>query len=247
MQRHAGLYLVTNHPTHKQQRCTKGGQRRKSYHKALTAVKEEKRVVKRQLRALRRKSDDPEEVRLLAVKFHKLVRQHSKLIKEQKCRERTRTMHQQRQHCHKNLWCFSNTLCKDDKCSHIKPAFDEKTAESFFRKTYEPQETTFERPPWMKPPQPPSTPLHCDCISIEEVEGVLNKCRPSSTPSPTDQISYSVLKHCPSLMPALLKLYNLCWATRQVPRQWKVYRGHPAHGEVNHREGPIMPLQLQTH
>lgn len=126
-------------------------------------------------------------------------------------------MHQQRQHCHKNFWCFSNTLFNDDNCSHIEPAFDEKTAESFFRKTYETQETTFERPPWMKPSQPPSTLLNCDCISIEEVEEVLKKCRPSSTHSPTDQINYSVLKHCPSAMPALLKLYKLCWATGRSP------------------------------
>ena len=156
------------------------------------------------------------------MKFHKLVRQHCRLVKEQKRKERTRTMHQQRRHCHRNFWSFTNTLFNEDSSSHTEPAFDEKTAESFFRKTYEPQKATFEQPPWMKPSQPPSTPLPTDCISIEELEGVLKKCRPSSTPSPTDQISYSVLKHCPSLMPALLSLYNLCWATRQVPHQWKV-------------------------
>ena len=131
-------------------------------------------------------------------------------------------MHQQRQDCHRNFWRFTNTLLNDDCCACVEPAFDKKTAKSFFKKTFEPKDATFERPPWMKPSRPPSTPLLTDSISNEELEEVLKKCRPSSTPSPVDQISYSVLKHCPSLMLVLLRLYNLCWATKQVLSQWKV-------------------------
>ena len=195
---------------------------RESHQRALKAVRAEKNAAKRQLRQLRRRNDSPEEVHLLAIKFHQLVKQHNKLIKEERYKERTRTIRQQRQDCHRNFWRFSNTLFNDDCCSCIEPAFDEKTAESFFKKTYEPKDATFERPSWIKPSRPPSTPLLTDSISNEELEEVLKKSRPSSTPSPVDQISYSVLKHCPSLIPVLLRLYNLCWANKQVPSQWKV-------------------------
>ena len=96
-------YLMANHPPCKKQSHRRNGQSGESHHRALTAVRKEKNAVKRELRALRRKSDDPEEVRLLAVKFHKLVRQHCRLVKEQKRKEWTRTMHQQRRHCHRNF------------------------------------------------------------------------------------------------------------------------------------------------
>ena len=215
-------FLVANYPPQKQRTCKRSGGKRECHQRALKAVREEKKAAKRQLRALRRRNDSPEEVRALAIKFHQLVRQHCKLVKVEKRKERTRTMHQQRRDCHRNFWRFANTLFNDDSCSHVEPDFDEKTAESFFKKTYEPKAATFERPPWMKPSQPPSTPLPTDNISSDELEEVLKKCRSSSTPSPADQISYSVLKHCPSLIPALLRLYNLCWATKQVPGQWKV-------------------------
>ena len=215
-------FLVANYPPQKQHTCKRSGEKRECHQRALKAVREEKKAAKRQLRALRRRNDSPEEVRVLAIKFHQLVRQHCKLVKVEKRKERTRTMHQQRRDCHRNFWRFANTLFNDDSCSHVEPDFDEKTADSFFKKTYEPKAATFERPPWMKPSQPPSTPLPTDNISSDELQEVLKKCRSSSTPSPADQISYSVLKHCPSLIPALLRLYNLCWATKQVPSQWNV-------------------------
>ena len=44
--------------------------------------------------------------------------------------------------------------------------------------------------------------------------------RSSSSPSPLDHISYTVLKH-PSLLPALLDLYNSCSETGLVPQAWK--------------------------
>ena len=56
----------------------------------------------------------------------------------------------------------------------------------------------------------------------EEVQHVIRRCKASSTPSPVNQVHYRVLKNCPSLMPALLRLFNTCWTTSSVPSQWKV-------------------------
>ena len=47
------------------------------------------------------------------------------------------------------------------------------------------------------------------------------RSRLSSAPSPLDYILYNILKHCPSLLPALLNLYNSCWKTGSVTQAWR--------------------------
>ena len=41
------------------------------------------------------------------------------------------------------------------------------------------------------------------------------------TPSPLDQVSYSILKGCPSLIPALVHIYQRCIDCGNVPSVWK--------------------------
>ena len=52
--------------------------------RAMKAVQEEKRDLKKKLRALKRNGSGEEEVRTLARGFHQLVRKHSKLVRETK-------------------------------------------------------------------------------------------------------------------------------------------------------------------
>ena len=59
-------------------------------------------------------------------------------------------------------------------------------------------------------------------IATEELHQAIKRCKASSTPSPIDQMHYRIFKNCPSLMPALLHLFNTCWSTLSVPSQWKV-------------------------
>ena len=216
------VFLSSNYPAHTHNTSGKSKSMKQTHQRALKAARDEKTAVKKQLRALRRRNDDLEEVRALATRFHQLVRRHCKLVREEKRKERTSTMQQQRRRCHRNFWRFANELFNDDSSSDVEPAFEVDAAEAFFTKAYESRPATFERPTWMKPPQAPTTPLHMDTITTEEIQHVLKKCRPSSSPCPVDQISYSVLKNCASLIPALLRLYNLCWTTKCVPSQWKV-------------------------
>ena len=56
----------------------------------------------------------------------------------------------------------------------------------------------------------------------KEVRGVISGLKSSSIPSPVDQIPYTVIKRCPSLLTALLHMYNCCWTTRAIPTAWKV-------------------------
>ena len=48
------------------------------------------------------------------------------------------------------------------------------------------------------------------------------KCNTLSTPRPSDQIPYRIFKDSPSLLPALLCLFNTRWSSSSVPMQWKV-------------------------
>ena len=58
-------------------------------------------------------------------------------------------------------------------------------------------------------------------IALEEIDVVIKRSKATSTPSPLDQISYSVFKNCPALRHALHTLYNKCWLTTTTPQQWK--------------------------
>ena len=58
-------------------------------------------------------------------------------------------------------------------------------------------------------------------ITEEELARVIKKSRPSSAPSPFDQISYTILKKCPALRPALIDLFNRVIMEGSVPSSWK--------------------------
>ena len=45
--------------------------------------------------------------------------------------------------------------------------------------------------------------------------------RAQSAPSPFDRVGYTIFKKCPSLLPALVKLFNTCWAQSSIPGEWK--------------------------
>ena len=206
---------------HHHQRPSKA---RGQHQRTLKAVKEEKRQAKKQLRALRRDGTKPEEVRTLAYTFHRLVQRYSKLSQEEKRRERRRSRRGERRACHKNFWRFAKALLDEDGHTSIQPTFTCETAETFFTSTYSNTNTnkSFDQPAWMPDVPSPSSPFPEEEITEEELLQVIKKCKASSTPSPIDQMHYRIFKNCPSLVPALLLLFNTCWSTSSVPSQWKV-------------------------
>ena len=58
-------------------------------------------------------------------------------------------------------------------------------------------------------------------ITLEEIDAVIKRSKATSTPSPLDQIPYSVFKHCHSLKHALHAIFNKCWSTATIPQKWK--------------------------
>ena len=147
-----------------------------------------------------------------------------------------------------NGWQFaSQVLDESEPCA--SPSFTAEKAETFFKEVYDCQQKSFMRPDWLPAPPSPTTPFNNDAITMEELQSVITRSRVKSTPSPHDQIPYSVLKHCPSLMPALLDLYA-CWSLEIVPDGWKkgVVKLIPKKEAAEHLEQPssFRPIALTS-
>ena len=73
----------------------------------------------------------------------------------------------------------------------------------------------------MPTPTTPDVELDCSPFSLDEVASVFKKMASGSAPSPFDRVGYVVFKRCPALLPALVQLYNDCWAQSIIPEPWK--------------------------
>ena len=91
--------------------------------------------------------------------------------------------------------------------STTTPTFDKESAESYFQEVYDASSHSYTRPDWLPESPPPTTAFNEDPISRSEVEEIIKHMRSTFSASPLDQVSHRALKHCPSLMPALIDLY----------------------------------------
>ena len=189
---------------------------------AIQLISAEKKEAKRKLRKLRKGSSSPEEVRSLASQFHRLIRQHCKLVNEAKKLSSKASAKMMRKDCRRNIHKFARHILDNDNCSSIQPSFSKEEAEAYFSRVYSTTARSFHRPEWMPECPPPSSPMSTDPFTEEELRKVITNLKSSSAPSPTDQISYEVIKRCPSLFPALLHMFNRCWMTQSTPTPWKV-------------------------
>ena len=182
----------------------------------------EKNVAKKNLRQMRRTGSNPETIRKSACEFHRLVRAHSRLNKAVNRLKRLGTQKHQQKDCRNNPHKFARKILNDENYTSIEPTFDKSNAEDYFTEVYSSVPKTFTKPSWMPEAPAPSVPMDTAAFTVEEVTLVLSRSKPASCPSPLDQIPYLVLKKCPSLMSALLHLFNTCWAVKEVPAAWKV-------------------------
>ena len=128
--------------------------------------------------------------------------------------------------------------------STTTPTFDKESAESYFQEVYDASSHSYTRPDWLPESPPPTTAFNEDPISRSEVEEVIKHTRSTFSASPLDQVSHRALKHCPSLMPALIDLYNCCWETGSVPQAWRdgIIRLIP---KVAAKESPAEPSNFR--
>ena len=103
------------------------------------------------------------------------------------------------------------------------PKFSASLAHTFFSEVYSSTPHQFQMPSWMPaPPLPgPGQVMDMSPMTAEELSQVIRRSRSSSAPSPFDCISYTILKRCPSLQPALLDLFNRVIMEGSIPSAWK--------------------------
>ena len=211
-------YMVSQFGIKKTSR--KKDQRRKTHERQLKKLMRENNAAKKALRQARSHTENDDVVHILSIKFHRLLRLHSKTKRASLKAKINLEALKARKECHRSFWQFSSALFNDDDSPTI-PCFDHKSAESYFTKVYDSSPHSYTRPDWLPIPPTATTQFNEDPISQREVEEIIKQSKSSSSPSPLDHVSYKVLKHCPSLMPALLDLYNCCWETGYVPQAWR--------------------------
>ena len=194
--------------------------KRPLHNRSLKEVEKQKKAAKKELRLARRSGSPAEVVDSLATKFISLVRTHSRLKKVSNARLLSRDVKAARERCHRDFkQCAREVLDSGSSQSH--PSFGSEAATTFFSEVYHSQPKGFIQPEWIPTPPPPEVELDCSPFTESELASVIKKMKARSSPSPFDRIGYSIFKKCPSLLPALVLLFNTCWAQSSIREGWK--------------------------
>ena len=177
------------------------------------------REMRNSLRRAKKSGQSSDVIRSLAGQFHLLLRQYNKTSRLEQRLSGEEAVRSERKQC---ASAFAKKILEEvSSPSTSGSAFDAQTAQEFFTDIYSSDNADFQHPNWLPHPAPPSHPFEEGPITSEELDRVLGKVRQRASPSPLDQVSYSVLCRCPSLQPALLHIFNVCWAQQLVLRSWK--------------------------
>ena len=179
---------------------------------SLKEVARKKKLAKQELRRARQQGFPTAAIQSLAQQFFSLVRSHSRLKKSGNARLGARSARQVRRHCHKQFVIYARELLDAASLSNITPGFDAEQAHHFFSTVYQADPKSFIQPDWMPSPPPPEVQMDCSPFMASEILRVMKKMKAASTPSPFDRIGYVVFKKCPALIPALVDIFNFCWA-----------------------------------
>ena len=205
-------------------------------------------ILKNEARQAMRSNMEKEEIQSRCGKFLSLLREHSRLKRVSDHKGKELEAKEVRKQCHENFWCFTRELLDGDVVSDIPPAFSAQTAQKFFSEQFSSQPHEFSQPTWMPATEDPKYEMpHLDPITREELLAKIKRSKFSSAPSPLDQI-YRIFKNCPSLIPALLNLYNSVLSEGVVPSSWKnaVFKllGKSAASDDPHPPSNFRPIAL---
>jgi hypothetical protein len=212
----AGRYGTRNPPRPKK--------RPRQHDRTLKRVTRLKNEARQALRRARRQGESVSTIQSLSGNFLSLLREHSHLKRKSSRRLQDKEASIAREQCHRNFWRYAKCLLDGDTTSQSSPKFSASAAHSFFSEVYMSNPHQFETPSWMSSPPPPVSGCSMDMspVSPEELTRVIRKSKSSSAPSPLDRLSYTILKRCPSVHPALLDLFNSVIMKGAVPSAWKV-------------------------
>ena len=214
-------------------------------------IRSERNKLRNNLRRARRNGQSQEVIKEIARNFHQLLRQFSSANKAEQCGERRRRALGQSRKCARNFSGFVREVLDSDGIGCVsEPSFDAASAQDFFKNIYTSEEKVFTRPAWLPEAPSPDHPFNEGPLTHEELSRVVKKVKTRSSPCPLDQVPYSVFRHCPSLLQALLCLFNLCWEQGSVPRSWKegVVRliAKPAAEADPHNPANFRPIALTS-
>ena len=184
--------------------------KRPLHNRSLKEVERQKKEAKRELRSAKNNGSPEEVVHSMAQHFFSLVWAHSKLKRAAGSRQASRDVRAIRERCYKDVRRCAREIL-DGGSQLPDPAFDSSAATTFFSNVYNSHPQSFNQPEWMPTPSPPEVELDCSPFSESEVASVIKRMKAQSAPSPFDRVGYIILKRCPSLIPALVQLYNICW------------------------------------
>ena len=187
---------------------------------SLKEVERRKREAKSEWRSAKLNGSSADTVLSLARSFFSLVRAHSQLKRAANARLSFGDAKVARERCHQRFKGFAREVL-DGGSDQLAPSFSSDVATSFFTKVYHSTLRNFPPPQWMPAPPPPEVELDCSPFSQAEVAQVIRRTKAQSAPSPFDRVGYIIFKRCPSLLPALVQLFNICWSQSVIPHQWK--------------------------
>ena len=182
-----------------------------------------KNEARRALRRTKRQGESVSNIQSLSARFLSLLGEHSRLKRASSCRLQEKHAKFARKECHHNFWRYANQLLDGGEAQVVTPKFSASLAHTFFSEVYSSTPHQFQMPSWMPAPPPPGPGKVMDMSpgTAEELSQVIRRSRSSSDPSPFDRISYTILKRCPSLQPALLDLFNRVIMEGSIPSAWK--------------------------
>ena len=135
-------------------------------------------------------------------------------------------------------------LLDDNATNQTSPQFGEDVALDNFKDAYSPPPPPiFSQPDWMPSLQAPIEELSRDEINAGELLAAIKHTKSTSSPSPFDQITYTVFKQCRSLGKALLNLFNCCWSQAVIPPEWKLAAIKTV-GKSSALKDPTMPANF---
>ena len=197
--------------------------RHRRHDRQLRKFRDLKNEARRAFRTAKRNNEPASVITALSRSFHILIKQHSRARKASLKAHQMKDAQSATAAIKRDFWRYTNQLLRESSES-VKPHFTSIKAFDYFQGVYtSKQEADFHQPKWLPnvtlqgdPPDHPAEP-----VSIDEVRGCIRRSRAKSAPSPIDQISYLILKMCPSLHPLLVHLYNLVLQTRVIPQGWR--------------------------
>jgi hypothetical protein len=195
---------------------------RNSSQNTLNKLKEDRNRTRCDLRRAKRRGLDAESIRVLATKFHQLLRQHRQIARVQNRLSTSFVASRERRECARDFNRFARkVLDGEGSTGSTEPAFGSDTAENYFRTVYHADNKVFQQPQWLPDAPSPRHPFDESPFTLSELQVATKKTRAKSSPSPLDQVTHLVFKRCPSLTPILLDLFNMCWRLHTVPSLWK--------------------------